>query len=465
MIKNRLHIFSFLTVCILTLTIIQTCNAAVFISTTGGTADYFDDASWVGGVAPNATLAPGDTVIINSPINLDGAIVINGHLQVNVGGSLIGAEKVEIGKPGDDEGSILNYGTIDVASITIKPKNAIGLSDDSPSFENYGTVITSGNLHIGDNDQAGVFINYAGGSVTVGGDIHQDNLLINYDTITVAGTWKNHGGRVEGCGVVNVSTIEFDDNGTRTGSFGCIDVCNGGNSPVFEIKGGATYNDPNTSYFDLITGEGFNGSQNTIDSADTYICGVNYGGGTNPLPLRLLDFNIRAKNEKVQIQWINLASHKNDYIEVQRSFGGGLEWEIIDQIIERSNSIAKAHSIWDEPFGHQVVYYRLKQIDFNGKTSYSKTKAIRGLSKNVVKIFPNPTKDLINIKLYSLKTEGLEVYLINSTGQSNVLNIGSDSNEKGMYQCDLSDINPAPGIYSLQIRTNSWVRISKLIIY
>src|SRR5690606_23466499 len=42
-------------------------------------------------------------------------------------------------------------------------------------------------------------------------------------------------------------------------------------------------------------------------------------------------------------------------------------------------------------------YYRLKQVDLDGTTQYSKTILVNFHRENTYVIFPNPTTDLINI--------------------------------------------------------------------
>jgi hypothetical protein len=65
-------------------------------------------------------------------------------------------------------------------------------------------------------------------------------------------------------------------------------------------------------------------------------------------------------------------------------------------------------------------YYRLKQIDFSGTFTYSKTILVGHPGSNVIQfnLYPNPVnQSTLNIKSPSL-AEIMSVYLVNTNGHS-----------------------------------------------
>ncbi len=433
--------------------------STIYQSKSGGSGDYSNNSSWTS-TAPPTTLSPTDTVIIDDALILDDDLVINGQLIINSNGSLIGSHKIEIGKPGDDLGEIINHGILTVSEMKIKPKNSIGANDSVPSVENYGYLTINGNFHIGDNDAAGIFINHIGGTTIITGDVHQDNLMLNYDSISIGGTWKNHGGRVDGCGTITVGTIEFDDNNLRKGVLGCINLCNNGNPPIFIIKGGATYDHPDSSFYHLVDIEGFVGTQHDIDPDSTFICGLNYVGQPNvALSVKILNFEVKLIDNNVQLKWSNIISSNNFAFAVERSSNAEV-WETIETINPRNSGFIESYKSIDQNPLTGISYYRLRQTDYDGTTIYSKVKSVSNQLKNEINIYPNPATNQTMVKVSGLSGTQSQITIYDNAGhlmQNKVL-----SQEINQAQFDISQFKS--GIYIVKISGSDSIQMKRLVI-
>ena len=112
---------------------------------------------------------------------------------------------------------------------------------------------------------------------------------------------------------------------------------------------------------------------------------------TASLPIELLRFTSEAKDSYVQLDWVTTAEINNDYFTVERS-ADGISFSSLFKINGAGNSSqVKNYSTIDSPL-KDWSYYRLKQTDYNGKTSYSNivSEKFNGLDDFNLEIYPNP---------------------------------------------------------------------------
>ncbi len=96
-------------------------------------------------------------------------------------------------------------------------------------------------------------------------------------------------------------------------------------------------------------------------------------GRTNiPLPVELIDFDATVQNNTVKLDWITAAEINNDYFTVERS-PDAVNFEVVQTVQGAGNSrMLLQYSAFDF---HPLIgksYYRLRQTDFDGKSTVSK---------------------------------------------------------------------------------------------
>jgi hypothetical protein len=110
-----------------------------------------------------------------------------------------------------------------------------------------------------------------------------------------------------------------------------------------------------------------------------------------------------------------------------------------------------------------VSYYRIKQIDFDGKYKVFDPLTLDcDARKDWIKVYPNPTSGLINIELSSgIQFEQPAIY--NSVGQF-VSNLSSIlSHGESIYTADISFL--PPGTYYLRMMVNGeWMMRPVILI-
>jgi hypothetical protein len=157
---------------------------------------------------------------------------------------------------------------------------------------------------------------------------------------------------------------------------------------------------------------------------------------TLPLPVGLLFFIAEKNNDVIELRWSTASENNNKGFEVQRAASGAGDFEKTGWINGTgTTSSARSYKYEDKNIHHGVKYfYRLKQIDFDEKFSYSKIiSAEIPVLQNEITIFPNPFTDRANI-IYNLEENAdVRIEIYNGAGQviSTLLN---RQEEKGNHR-------------------------------
>jgi len=166
------------------------------------------------------------------------------------------------------------------------------------------------------------------------------------------------------------------------------------------------------------------------------------GGGT--LPIQLIDFTAKPVNEHVKLSWTTSTEINNDYFTLLRS-ANGIEWETLKHIDGAGNSASTI--TYHETDMHPLLgvsYYRLKQIDFDGNSSLSKIVSTSISGQTIIKVYPNPASELLNIEINQSANQ--VVSLMNSNGQKIFI-----SNEMLNGKLQLTTANFPRGLYLLMV--------------
>jgi len=107
------------------------------------------------------------------------------------------------------------------------------------------------------------------------------------------------------------------------------------------------------------------------------------------LPITLSSFTAQLQGKNAMLEWTTLSEENNELIEIQRSFDG-LEWETVGTV-NGQGTTDQTHSyrFIDYNIVNGTTYYQLKQIDFDGTSSFSDivsitTDDVEGLSIGAV---------------------------------------------------------------------------------
>jgi len=112
-----------------------------------------------------------------------------------------------------------------------------------------------------------------------------------------------------------------------------------------------------------------------------------YGKTQSKLPIELVNFSLDKYNGNARVNWTTGSELNNDYFTIERSFDN-YTWKEIDRIDGAGNSSSLIdYSYIDKQFNlSNIVYYRLKQTDYDGKFERFHIKSINMGDREVVKV-------------------------------------------------------------------------------
>ena len=193
---------------------------------------------------------------------------------------------------------------------------------------------------------------------------------------------------------------------------------------------------------------------------DAYIASFNSSG---TLPVQLTSFNAKLGNNKEVIcTWQTASELNNDYFEVQRKSssmqeaGGSLNdgWKVIGKVKGNGTiEIINSYQFIDVSTPLDMtgtLYYRLKQSDFDGKSTLSDIRVVSLNQKNTDwNIYPNPAINELQIETTS--SEKLTAQLFDITGKqvlttlsfTKSANFFTETLSQGLYFARITDANGA----------------------
>lgn len=150
---------------------------------------------------------------------------------------------------------------------------------------------------------------------------------------------------------------------------------------------------------------------------------TNNASSNTSLPVSLLYFKPTAKKDRVQLDWATATEVNNDYFVIERSADGRNFEEILRKSGYGNSSTTIAYTDIDYSPLSGISYYRLKQVDYDGKFEYFPMKAVRfGKTDNsralsIESTGPNPFTSAFNIHYRSEEAGDVEITITSATGQ------------------------------------------------
>lgn len=169
-----------------------------------------------------------------------------------------------------------------------------------------------------------------------------------------------------------------------------------------------------------------------------------------PLPVGLSDFTVKnVSNRYAEIRWSTHSETGNDYFAVERSVDGKKFVEV-EKVKGAGNSSKWLKYEAFDPDPHDgVSYYRLRQVDFDGKFSYSEVRSLyfdRGTT--ALTLSPNPAKEGTSLAFRSEIEGKVRIDIYNMTGQ--LAESLTETMHTGSNAC-LVGRSLSPGIYEVVV--------------
>ena len=180
-----------------------------------------------------------------------------------------------------------------------------------------------------------------------------------------------------------------------------------------------------------------------------------------PLPVELLFFNAKLKEKSVLLNWSTASETNNAFFEVQRSRNNEV-FETINIVNGAGNSTSVlSYADVDENPYDGISYYRLRQVDYDGKFSFSQSVAVNiGDSKSFDFVFASPdnASSILTLGYYSNVEESMEVLIIDAFGKKITSGFVSSVNGFNRNEIRLPKIATAVYFVTLTNSSNSVTR-------
>ncbi len=210
-------------------------------------------------------------------------------------------------------------------------------------------------------------------------------------------------------------------------------------------------NDPNAKRIKLLARGG----------TDTDIDSVTMTSTSVITPVQFTSVNAAYTNNMVKLTW-NIASEVNTAAYAIERSADGKEFKAVGTV-EANN--AGAYNWIDNTPVKQVVYYRIKAIDNDGKFMYSAVVMVNAITRNAdVTVTPNPVRDgLVRLQLSNLEKGVYSVAVYNNNGQ--VIYTGSIVNDGGFSSRSIQlPAGIAKGIYRLQVKGGATGIVKNIVV-
>lgn len=183
-------------------------------------------------------------------------------------------------------------------------------------------------------------------------------------------------------------------------------------------------------------------------------------------PVIFKSFQATKQSQSILLNWSTATESNSKTFEIERS-ADATNWSTLNTLTAAGNSNTLLnYSYTDYTPLSDVNYYRIKEIDLDGRYMYSTIISINysAIAKSDVTIYPNPVArgNNVTIQLNSTSTDRAIVKLIDMSGKNLLVqNIAITSGQNNISL----PINAPAGMYFIQVSTQKTMSpISKKII-
>jgi hypothetical protein len=120
------------------------------------------------------------------------------------------------------------------------------------------------------------------------------------------------------------------------------------------------------------------------------------GATCGTLPVTWLSFSANKVNADAHLEWRTAQEQRCSLYEVERS-SDGVNYQKVGQLLCRNSQAAQYYNYVDANPGKGSFYYRLRQVDTDGKFEYSAVRKVSFGQDGEMRVYPNPARDVLQI--------------------------------------------------------------------
>lgn len=192
----------------------------------------------------------------------------------------------------------------------------------------------------------------------------------------------------------------------------------------------------------------------------------------SPLPVELISFDaIKINDNDVLAKWETASELNNDFFilesATQNQLQNGDGWQAIAQIDGAGTTTTNQYYNFTDtrPGKKGLYYYRLKQVDFDGQSSYSDTRVVSftsGKSIVIIGVIPNPFTQVPAFAFDARRDGQIQITITDAIGQS--ISHSAYSALEGFNKVELNAFEKlSAGIYFLTVESDNEKQTIKVV--
>jgi|MDSX01.1.fsa_nt_gb hypothetical protein len=219
---------------------------------------------------------------------------------------------------------------------------------------------------------------------------------------------------------------------------------------------GATY------HIRLIVADAKDGAYDSV----VYLESGSFTTDPNPLPVEFISFIGECNSRGNQLEWSTSSESNNNFFVVEKSMDG-VHFVPLDTVFSVSNSQSlTTYQFTHEGFLEPLLYYRLFQVDLNGKREYLSVIAVNNdCSDEIESMIASYNATENTIHLFTNDLDGIyQVDIYNSLGQQ--VNSSHTQQLKGIDRASIQlTESMSKGVYSIHLQKGGNYFVDKIMVH
>lgn len=201
----------------------------------------------------------------------------------------------------------------------------------------------------------------------------------------------------------------------------------------------------------------FNGI--TSFSGGTFAGGV---GANTPLPLSGMEISAKAMGSRNMVSWTLNNAVETSYFWLEKSTDGK-HFIQLQKVAAHNSKAQPDYTAYDEAPGKGTSYYRVKLVALSGNNYYSNVVSLKTEGNAALSVFPNPTKDIVHVNIFSNEAQVAIMTLTDNVGK--VIYRAESELSKGDQTITIPVSGYAAGSYLLKVSMGNEIYSHKVTVY
>jgi len=189
---------------------------------------------------------------------------------------------------------------------------------------------------------------------------------------------------------------------------------------------------------------------------------------TGEIPVELASFTGSKTQSGVRLDWITASELNNHGFEIQRSIDGN-EFVTIGFVEGKGTTTERSYYSYSDQFyfmNENIMYYRLKQVDYDGSFSYSNILSFENPSAaefTLAQNYPNPFNPETKIE-YSIPGDRFVELRVFDVMGSEIITLVKEQKTAGTHSVLFDASNIPSGVYFYTLTAGDFVSTKKMML-